>query len=348
MKHVGITDEEAWADAAEAGKSYRNDDSALSFAGYAFAADGTAITAKDGVTSFVTDARAIITGDGKTVLVLYFKPLLNTITFNFGSGTSTGAPATMQVYTDQTVELSSAADRTGYELAGWSNVPTYSVKVDGAATATTVNVGTSTGLASQAAADAAKANTKRTSDKGAAFTAVVIGGQTLYLAPTDASITLYATWRAKSDTVFYVDRYKITGDGVLVPIDAAGNDLAAVDPLRFTGVTDELATAGAHGGPKPEHQRLRCSGRLLHHRQRQERQRPQEGRLWRDRRNGQERVAYRGRRHHAPRRLLLPAQGSRARPQRRRRHLGARARSRSTPASSTPPSPASRCPPMQT
>lgn len=251
VKHVGITDEEAWADAAEAGVSYRNDDSALSFAGYAFAADGTAIDAKNGVTSFVTDARAIITGDGKMVLVLYFKPLLNTITFNFGSGVSTGAPATMQVYTDQTVELSSAADRTGYDLAGWSNVPTYSVKVDGAATATTVNVGTSKGLASQAAADAAKVNTKRTSDKGAAFTAVVIGGQTLYLAPTDASITLYATWRAKSDTVFYVDRYKITGDGVLVPIDAAGNDLAAVDPLRFTGVTDELATAGATAGPKP-------------------------------------------------------------------------------------------------
>lgn len=251
VKHVGITDEEAWADANVAGTSYRNDDSALTFAGYAFAANGETVIAKDGATAFTTIARKVITGDGKMVLVLYYKPKLNTITFNFGSGTSTGAPATMQVYTDQTVELSADAERTGYDLVGWSNVPTYSVKVDGAATATTVNVGTSKGLASQAAADAAKANTKRTSDKGAAFTAVTIGGQTLYIMPTDASITLYATWRAKSDTVFYVDRYKVTGDGVVVPIDANGKDLAALVSLRFTGVTDETATAGAKSGPKP-------------------------------------------------------------------------------------------------
>ena len=256
VKHVGVTDEEAWADVNADGISYRNNDRNLSFDGYVFAEDGTDILAKGGVTAYRTDARALITADGKMRLVLYFKPLQHTITFDFGSGTTTGTPAPTQVYTDETVNFSTGANRDGYELVGWSNVQTYDVNVGGAATKTTVNVGTSTGLASQAAADAAKANTTRTSGKGAAFTAMGVGGQTLdYIMPTAAQ-TLYAVWRAKSDTVYTVERWVVSGDGVLYAITSDGRLVRDGDGVlvssptadsghvvKHVGVTDEEAWA---------------------------------------------------------------------------------------------------------
>ncbi|SJZ81547.1 InlB B-repeat-containing protein, partial [Olsenella sp. KH1P3] len=160
----------------------------------------------------------------------------------------------VDVLTDQTVTLpngastvASSISRAGYTLVGWTTQRTVSG----------TDVGTSTGLASRSAAQAAAALAGRTSSAGKAFTAA--GGS--YVAPTASEVTLYAVWSADTDTAYYVERYVVTGDGDLIALradgtverDADGNVVAQADPAAYAagqrvshqGVTDEYAVADA-------------------------------------------------------------------------------------------------------
>ena len=182
ISYVGTTDEEAWADAIDGSIVYRTNDTLLTIAGYAYVANGGTITAKDGVVTMggqtlTTQSRAVITGDGKMVLVLYFAPQQFTLDFYGDIGDSStpnlsATPAQVTLFADQTYTLpTSTVTRSGYTLKGWTNSQFVS-SVD----ASTI-ISDLKGLNSQSAFTAVSSLTGRDVVTGKIFTAVVSGGQ---------------------------------------------------------------------------------------------------------------------------------------------------------------------------
>ena len=116
-------------------------------------------------------------------------------------------------------------NRWGYTLVGWY----YTDSVNG------TNVGTSKGLASIDAANAAALD-GGTTDGVVHFTPA---GSLFHMPNHD--VTLYAVWSANTDTKYQVVRYIIDGNG----------KLWVYDTIEHTGVTDEVASAVQYDASKP-------------------------------------------------------------------------------------------------
>ena len=116
-------------------------------------------------------------------------------------------------------------NRWGYTLVGWY----YTDSVNG------TNVGTSKGLASIDAANAAALD-GGTTDGVVHFTPA---GSMFHMPNHD--VTLYAVWSANTDTKYQVVRYIIDGNG----------KLWVYDTIEHTGVTDEVASAVQYDASKP-------------------------------------------------------------------------------------------------
>lgn len=116
-------------------------------------------------------------------------------------------------------------NRWGYTLVGWY----YVDSVNG------TNVGTSKGLASIDAANAAALD-GGTTDGVVHFTPA---GSMFHMPNHD--VTLYAVWSANTDTTYQVVRYIIDGNG----------KLWVYDTIEHTGVTDEIASAVQYDASKP-------------------------------------------------------------------------------------------------
>lgn len=255
-KRYGTAGETASAEytGADDGLTYTNDDAAnVSTPGYEYVGDGQTVEFGGTVYKLCkTVGSALINGDGTTRLVLYYRPLLNTVTFYSGDIDEhvDNKPAPVQVYTDAVFELPVDVTRPGYTLEGWTNVATVKLNGGTGAQEPAMLVSDLKGAASQSAHDIlAKLAGKRDSVTGAIYTpytpagsATPVGNAT-YVMPTTAlndkgvdsqAITLYAVWRAIDDAAYTVRHWRITGDGTIKE--------ALVD-TGTTGLSDTTVTA---------------------------------------------------------------------------------------------------------
>ncbi|SEH71458.1 InlB B-repeat-containing protein, partial [Parafannyhessea umbonata] len=229
--HQGVTDEQAWADEAVSGVSYRNADN-LAVAGYTLLGRSEAA-----YLGHATESRKPIAGDGSTVLVLIYQPNSHVITLEGGSDSNLGQTTIVEVLTDETIVLPSSTvagggegtyARPGYTLKGW----TTEQALDGIAT------NESTGLASRTMSQviAGSAYASRSYDGGKVFSPVPASDVTplSYVVPTSANITLYAVWEANADTAYTVEVVVVKGDGT-----------TTTTVINHVGVTDEEAYADA-------------------------------------------------------------------------------------------------------
>jgi uncharacterized repeat protein (TIGR02543 family)/LPXTG-motif cell wall-anchored protein len=276
LEYRGTADEIAWGDGTDGTKSYRHVDN-IPVEGYSFVAN------TESYLGHTTYAKLAIKGDGSTVLVLIYQPREVTLTLGQGSGDFDAASAiaagwtvgddgsiSRTLKTDQTIVLpanvatsgTAHMTRAGYTLIGWTTQE--SVTPSGASDP--INVGTSTGIASQQAAATAEALAGNLSITGAEFTAqagTYLVPSTLASALADetysGAVQLHAVWRANDNTSYYVERWVITGDDIAialnndgsVPYDAEsrpvahedGSDWVIAQRIAHVGITDEVAWA---------------------------------------------------------------------------------------------------------
>ena len=218
------------------------------------AAEGGALytrvaTTQDGRTYVTSYDRLYTMPTTATTLYAVWRANNNSVTYKPGQFVA-GGDVTQTHPTDQVYYLpdGTSFQRGGYTLVGWTTTPTYSK--DG----NTYSVNESKGKASQTMADAIKVDATPDSPASGAFFTLVDGTPETFTMPTDKDITLYAVWRANSDTDYYVYLYKVTGDGQLVAIDKDGNEVtgASLDANNHV-VTDAAANRYTHQGISDEH-----------------------------------------------------------------------------------------------
>ena len=194
--------------------------------------------------------------DGTLVLKLYYVAKNLTLTYDPGANGSITAggnegtdPVDVTHRADHSFKLPAAADekltvsRPGYVLKGWTTIASYGVASDGS-----IVSADTTGAIVKLIADALGAEAEAviawlekmgTDPQGRPY--YYVNGAS-FLMPV-GNETLYAVWTPRSDIVYSVEHWLITGDGTFAPLDKDGNVIRDANGALVTGTPNTSADA---------------------------------------------------------------------------------------------------------
>lgn len=173
-----------------------------------------------------------IASDGSTILKIFYEAQDVTLNLDLGSfGAWSGQEHNADKYkADRTVKLSTLVERPGYDFVGWASIP------DGKDTKGTASITLADALlAALAGADPTHVDANGNllfSYNGSDITLILASGDCNYTIGA-VNVTLYAVWKARSDSVYTVEHYRVTGD----------NTLKEVITETLHGITDDPYTA---------------------------------------------------------------------------------------------------------